>query len=490
MDDQGRLVEYGLDSSAALRQARFAEAYTGQTLTSYCQTDYTAETPPNQPTVRRGTVAQVRNTYWWKDNGGTWQSSLLTQNDYLYDPAGFRTSNTITIPSANVARTEAYAYDYASRLATVQYEAGQTPLHQQDYTFDAMGNRLTRTGEGGNQTCGFDAAGIMLTSVNGQAYTNDLNGNQITGAGRTNTWDSQNRLVQCVYGNTTSQFTYGPDGLRRCSTVNGVVTNYVLDNSMMVRETNNGGFAQATYLIGPRGPEYRRTDVGTPQTVAWYCYDGLGSVLAEVDVNGTVSGARTYDAYGGLHSGGSGTSKHGYVGSLGHATEPDTGGLVYMQARWMDPACGRFVSEDPVRQGVNWFTYCGGNPVNAVDPSGLEYTLSGLMSSLFGWTCIINLVKGFVKGFLTAAFGSWMTTGHVNWGLACVSGGVAGLIEWISGGVADFVKEAARISGQTVELQGAGRAVAALEGENARLEVWATLDDWESYCRNPPGGYY
>jgi hypothetical protein len=34
---------------------------------------------------------------------------------------------------------------------------------------------------------------------------------------------------------------------------------------------------KATYLIGPRGPEYRRDDqTGAPR---WYVYDGLGSVL-------------------------------------------------------------------------------------------------------------------------------------------------------------------------------------------------------------------
>ena len=29
-----------------------------------------------------------------------------------------------------------------------------------------------------------------------------------------------------------------------------------------------------------------------------------------------------------------------------------------------------FVSEDPGRNGRNWYAYCGNNPVNAVDPSG------------------------------------------------------------------------------------------------------------------------
>jgi len=46
-------------------------------------------------------------------------------------------------------------------------------------------------------------------------------------SGRVNTWDSQNRLVSCTKGGVTSSFTYGADGLRRSSTVNGITTYYV-----------------------------------------------------------------------------------------------------------------------------------------------------------------------------------------------------------------------------------------------------------------------
>jgi len=32
---------------------------------------------------------------------------------------------------------------------------------------------------------------------------------------------------------------------------------------------------------------------------------------------------------------------------------------------------GRFITEDPVKDGVNWFVYCGNNPMVFVDPTGL-----------------------------------------------------------------------------------------------------------------------
>ena len=30
------------------------------------------------------------------------------------------------------------------------------------------------------------------------------------------------------------------------------------------------------------------------------------------------------------------------------------------------------MTEDPIKDGLNWYAYCGGNPVNAWDPSGMD----------------------------------------------------------------------------------------------------------------------
>ena len=37
------------------------------------------------------------------------------------------------------------------------------------------------------------------------------------------------------------------------------------------------------------------------------------------------------------------------------------------------PAYARFMTEDPIRDGENWFAYVGNNPVNWIDPDGLKY---------------------------------------------------------------------------------------------------------------------
>ena len=45
--------------------------------------------------------------------------------------------------------------------------------------------------------------------------------------------------------------------------------------------------------------------------------------------------------------------------------------MIYLRARYYDSESGRFISEDPAKDGYNWYSYCGGNPVMFVDPSGL-----------------------------------------------------------------------------------------------------------------------
>jgi len=66
-------------------------------------------------------------------------------------------------------------------------------------------------------------------------------------------------------------------------------------------------------------------------------------------------------------------------------------GLYYYRARYYNPHIGRFMQTDPVGydDGINWYLYCGNNPLGMTDPSGLtassfkmEWVKSGGMSLL------------------------------------------------------------------------------------------------------------
>jgi RHS repeat-associated protein len=178
-------------------------------------------------------------------------------------------------------------------------------------------------------------------------------------------------------------------------TVGGVTTHYAYDGSMLVQELQTNAqtgllAATTTYMIGPWGPicrinETQRTEGYYPAGVnstsplsrgvtIWYVYDGLGSIIAELDDNNNMTTSGQYDVYGapraGTQQGVTASSSQGYVGSLGHVTDQSTGGLIYMQARYYDPGIGRFVSEDPSRNGNNWYEYALSAPTVDVDGNG------------------------------------------------------------------------------------------------------------------------
>ena len=117
-------------------------------------------------------------------------------------------------------------------------------------------------------------------------------------------------------------------------------------------------------------------------------------MVGETDFNGLLTTSAKYDVYGAKRTGGTGTasSRQGFVGSLGHMTDAETG-LVYMRARYYDPNIGRFESEDPGRSGGNWFTYCSNNPINQVDPSGKA-----------GNDISNGVIENIIANFITSSF--------------------------------------------------------------------------------------
>ena len=101
-----------------------------------------------------------------------------------------------------------------------------------------------------------------------------------------------------------------------------------------------------------------------------YQKDAHGNVIAVTDSSGNPIESYTYDAFGNQPSAVDAYRNFRYCGEY---TDQETG-FVYLRNRYYNPSTGRFITEDPVQDGVNWYSYCGGNPVMRVDPWGLKIT--------------------------------------------------------------------------------------------------------------------
>ena len=109
---------------------------------------------------------------------------------------------------------------------------------------------------------------------------------------------------------------------------------------------------------------------GTNNTTKYYLSDGHGNVTSLTDSSGTIVKSYTYDAFGVEENiASSDTNPFRYCGEY-YDSEI---GQIYLRARYYDPAIGRFTQSDPARDGNNWYVYCGNDPVNKIDPMGLEY---------------------------------------------------------------------------------------------------------------------
>ncbi len=104
-------------------------------------------------------------------------------------------------------------------------------------------------------------------------------------------------------------------------------------------------------------------------------YDGLGTVRLLTDRAGTVTDEYEYEAFGGiLHSSGSTANPYRFTGERYDADLE----LYSLRARWYNQGTGRFLTRDTYPINIhnpielNRYVYTANNPVNAVDPSGLN----------------------------------------------------------------------------------------------------------------------
>jgi RHS repeat-associated protein len=367
--------------------------------------------------------------------------------NYAYDSAG--NLQDVTCPNGV---SHSYSYDSRNRLTQLEVAKGSTNLAGYTYTVDGVGHRLSVTestgrsvnyvydnayrltsetiagdvsGQNGTASYTYDSVGnrLQLAStipalpggllsydandrLTGVSY--DANGNTLSSGGMSNSYDFENRLIQ--HGNVT--ILYDGDGNRVSKTVGGVTTKYLIDDvnptgfAQVLIETASDGSSR-TYVYGLERISQKRFDPHTSTTqISFYLYDGHNSVRSLTDPTGAVTDSYEYDAFGNVvHS--SGSTPNNYLFS-GEQFDPDLG-LYFLRARYLDTASGRFLTMDPMfgspedPVSLHRYLYAGDDPVNRVDPSGMQDLIDVAITGAIIGT-LAGATIGFIGGGLPGAF--------------------------------------------------------------------------------------
>ncbi len=100
-----------------------------------------------------------------------------------------------------------------------------------------------------------------------------------------------------------------------------------------------------------------------------FYHSDIKNSVEQTSTSQTVSASKQYDAFGNeVSSSGSWQGPFQYGGAFGYHTDTDYG-LKHLGARYYDPTTGRFLSRDPIKDGRNWYGYCGGNPLVPHSPN-------------------------------------------------------------------------------------------------------------------------
>ncbi|MEE9336258.1 MAG: polymorphic toxin-type HINT domain-containing protein [Granulosicoccaceae bacterium] len=192
-----------------------------------------------------------------------------------------------------------------------------------------------------------------------------------------------------------------------------------------LRNTFMISFARRAFLVAAMLLLAGVTHSAEFKTITYYHVDDLGTPIAATNEGGDALWRNFNSPYGvrytkaGLQSAigpegpdvtstGESTAILNRIGYTGHV-EDKIGGrqLIYMQARFYDPAIGRFLSIDPVRyternpMSYNRYAYANSNPLGFVDPNGespLEVFTEILPSAGRSFGGLAALGVGFVTG--------------------------------------------------------------------------------------------
>lgn len=192
-------------------------------------------------------------------------------------------------------------------------------------------------------------------------------------------YDVENRLVEVKKNDLTiALFTFDGNGHRVQQTVSGETILFVGTYYELNTTTNQ---VTKYYLAGATRIAMRKYIIPQTMSVEYMLGDHLGSTSMTTDTTGNKISEIRYTPWGDVRyhwvdpslstTPAYNLQKYSFTGQYSYM---DDFGLMFYNARFYDPAIGRFSSADTIVpggvQGLDRFGYVNNSPVNNTDPSG------------------------------------------------------------------------------------------------------------------------
>ena len=302
-------------------------------------------------------------------------TTVLMDNQYTRDKLG----RIKTITGLTPSDSWTYAYDDLDRLISAD-NAGNNALDE-TYSYSASGNLLSRTRISGTYTypVGTAIRPHAATKIGTKMIGYDANGNMVSDGTRSLVWDRSNQLASVTQGGSAVTFSYGADGSR-------VMKNWAFGKTLYAGadiEVDRTTPGAEVYTYYPH-PDIKVVATAAGAISKYFLHrDHLSSVRLVTDAAGTVAEQTSYAAYGETTNPAMQTKK----GYIGERFDVETG-LMYLNARYYDPAFGRFIEKDEqadigeeadpqVDTVLHRPPAAGAKPGSAASTNGMAPTASG-----------------------------------------------------------------------------------------------------------------
>ncbi len=333
-----------------------------------------------------GTLRTITLTIWPDDRISAQADGSGLGGTLRVDvPAPGVSSAATTLPALNLVATGAATFDQLSWSVA-------TSRTVRSASYDLF-NRLTSDSEASTvsgvatatTTYGYDTFDRLQARTRTQGAAT---------VATTYGYDDFDRMTSvAVGGSTQATMTYfGDSWMRATEVAGGATTSWTYDGAQILTQTTGALTVSFAHHAGQALWEH--DNPATTAGLRIYAYDPFGNVRGHIATmtSGTVTRnvyqrQFAYDAYGTvlreqIAAFNAGNNTFGLAPISGAPTSGlrakgmflDGGLNLYKtQTRSYAADLGRFTQADPAKAGSNWYAYCGGDPVNRSDSSGLDW---------------------------------------------------------------------------------------------------------------------